>query len=573
MGSRYSGADIEKIRSSTDISSVVGRFVQLKKSGASYRGLCPFHKEKTPSFFVSPERQTYHCFGCGTGGDVFSFLMNYLSLSFPESVEELAAEAGIELTPQKGSSERTDVIRKILSATQEFFTKQLTSAEGSAARAYLTTRDLAEYAGELGIGYAPEGSSLLRFLRAQGYSEPVLVEAGVVLSGKSGQGAYDRFRKRLTFPICDRRGRPVSFGARVLTDGEPKYLNGPESPIYSKGSTLYGYRSAAKAARDLDMVILVEGYFDHARLWAAGFHSTVATCGTALTDAQARQLGSISSDIFICYDSDPAGHRAAVRAAEALLGEGHYPRIVALPEGDDPDDYVQARGADSFWDLLRNASNPVEYCLGLLGGWGSIPSGKKQVDVIRRLVRVASASRDPVVRENLLRTIAGITDYSLETLSEEVDEVRRKDRRQSKTKGAALSGWDRDLLRTLLVQEGFTAGLMGRLGEDDFGSVSGKRIYKALSRQAEEGYTSVSLASLDDEVSGICAGLITHSDTFSDEELKLVFGKIEVKRFEREKRRLQEALVAAEGEEKMEILRSLHEVSSELHRLEGSDEE
>ncbi len=573
MGSRYSGADIEKIRSSTDISSVVGRFVQLKKSGASYRGLCPFHKEKTPSFFVSPERQTYHCFGCGTGGDVFSFLMNYLSLSFPESVEELAAEAGIELTPQKGSSERTDVIRKILSATQEFFTKQLASEEGSAARAYLAARTLAGYAGELGIGYAPEGSSLMRFLRAQGYSEPVLVEAGVVLPGKSGQGAYDRFRKRLTFPICDRRGRPVSFGARVLTDGEPKYLNGPESPIYSKGSILYGYRSAAKAARDLDMVILVEGYFDHARLWAEGFHSTVATCGTALTSAQARQLGSISSDIFICYDSDSAGHRAAVRAAEALLGEGFYPRIIALPEGDDPDDYVQARGADSFWELLRNAGNPVEYCLGLLGGWGSIPSGKKQVDVIRRIVRVASASRDPVVRENLLRTIAGITGYSFETLNEEVDEVRRKDRRQSKTKGAALSGWDRDLLRTLLVQEGFTAGLMDRLGEDDFGSVSGKRIYKALSRQAEEGYTSVSLASLDDEVSGICAGLITHSDTFSDDELKLVFGKIEVRRFEREKRRLQEALVAAEGVEKMEILRSLHEISSELHRLEGSDEE
>jgi len=223
--------------------------------------------------------------------------------------------------------------------------------------------------------------------------------------------------------------------------------------------------------------------------------------------------------------------------------------------------------------LLRNAGNPVEYCLGLLGGWGSIPSGKKQVDVIRRIVRVASASRDPVVRENLLRTIAGITGYSFETLNEEVDEVRRKDRRRSKTKEAALSGWDRDLLRTLLVQEGFTAGLLDRLGEDDFGSVSGKRIYKALSRQAEEGYTSVSLASLDDEVSGICAGLITHSDTFSDDELKLVFGKIEVRRFEREKRRLQEALVAAEGVEKMEILRSLHEISSELHRLEGSDEE
>ncbi len=564
MATRFSGADIERVRSSVDISSVVGRFVQLKKSGRSWKGLCPFHKEKTPSFFVSPERQTYHCFGCGAGGDIFSFLMNYLSLSFPEVIEELASEAGIELRAVKDSYDRSDILRKVTQATQDFFRQVYDSDDGSHARKYLNGRDLGDYAVELGIGCAPGSSLLLRHLRDIGFSESVLTEAGVVLRSESGSGLYDRFRNRITFPITDRRGRPVSFGARILGEGEPKYLNGPESPIYTKGNLLYGYRQAASAARDLDMVILVEGYFDHARLWAAGFHSTVATCGTALTPAQARQIGSISSDIFICYDSDRAGNRAAVRASEVLLGEGFYPRIVRLTEGEDPDDYVHEKGADSFFKLIRSAGNPVEFCMDLLGGWTSVPAGKKQVDVIRRLVRTVSMARDPVMRENLLRTLSGITGYSFETLSQETESIGREERRRDRRVQVELTGWDRDLLRALLLSDTLDAELLAGLESEDFSSVAGRDAFTAIRLQAGNGHKTVSLASMGDEISRICAGLMTNAEPLTEHDLRTIMSEVEKKRLEREKRRLQRELAESEEEKKVEILRELGRISSLL---------
>jgi DNA primase len=565
MASRFTEADIERVRSSTDIASVVGRFVQLRKAGRSYKGLCPFHKEKTPSFFVSPERQTWHCFGCGAGGDVFSFLIEYLNLSFPEVVEELASEAGIELVAVKDQSyDRTETLRRVTARTQDFFRRSYESDEGADARRYVAGRGLADCAGELGIGFAADGNRLLRHLRDEGFSESVLIESGMVQRSDSGSGLYDRFRNRVTFPITDRRGRPVSFGARLLGDGEPKYLNGPETPVYSKGSLLYGYRTALRAARDLDLVILVEGYFDHARLWSAGFHSTVATCGTALTPAQARQLGSISGDVLVCYDPDRAGNRAAVRAAEVLLGEGFYPRIVGLPEGQDPDDFVRDRGADSMWERIRSAGNPVEFCIDLLGGWDRVPAGKRQVDVIRRLVRTASAARDPVMRENLLRTIADRTGYSFETLSQETEAMAREERPRGPSRGTGLTGRDRDLLRALLLADDLDAGLLEALGPEDFSSEAGRDAFTAIRLQARSGGTGLTLASMGEEVSRVCAGLMTESEPLTDRDLETIMSEVARGRLERERKRLQSELAGADEEGKTRILRELGKIGSKL---------
>ncbi|MCK4807509.1 MAG: DNA primase, partial [Candidatus Aegiribacteria sp.] len=327
----FSNESVERVRASTDIAAVIGRYVSLKKSGRSIKGLCPFHREKTPSFFVTPERQMYHCFGCGAGGDVFSFLMNYLNFSFTEAVEELASEAGIKLERTGRDTTRTDVFREILAQAHSYYRKQLTGKASTDAQDYLEGRKLSERIVEkLGIGWAPDEGRLSAHLREKGYSESQLIESGVALRSTRGSGIYDRFRGRILFPISDRRGRIISFGGRLIKEsatGAPKYLNGPDSPIYRKGDYLYGYRDAARVSRDLDMIILVEGYFDHARFLDAGFECVVATCGTALTSPQARQMGALAS-VYICYDGDKSGQRASVRAAEVVLEQGYLPGII-----------------------------------------------------------------------------------------------------------------------------------------------------------------------------------------------------------------------------------------------------
>jgi DNA primase len=297
----------------------------------------------------------------------------------------------------------------------------------------------------------------------------------------------------------------------------------------------------------------------------------VATCGTALTPTQARQAGSISSDIFVCYDPDSAGNRAAVRAAEVLLGEGFYPRIIALPSGQDPDDFVREKGADSFYELVRAAGNPVEFCMGLLGGWKSIPGGKKQVDVIRRLVRTVSAARDPVVRENLLRSISELTGYSMETLAAEVEEMGRKGDRRIRVTPSELTGWDRDLLRAVLLSDSLDASLLSRLEADDFSSVPGRDAFTAIRLQADQGFTNISLASMGEDLSRVCSGLLTEADSLTEEDAGQILASVEQRRLQRERKRLQEALAESDETEKVEILRELGRISSRLTGPDGND--
>lgn len=571
----FANESIERVRTAVDIVSVVGRYVNLKRSGRNMKGLCPFHREKTPSFFVSQERQMYHCFGCGAGGDAFSFLMNYLGFTFREAVEDLATEAGVELETSGRDTSRTDVFTEILAESHRFFCDQIRGSSGVQAREYLKNRDLSEQTiKKLGISWAPGGNQLSTHLRGKGYSESQLVESGVALRSRNSDGIYDRFRERIIFPISDRRGRIISFGGRYISKSSadaPKYINGPESPIYRKGDYLYGYHEAIRAVRDLDMIILVEGYFDHSRFVEAGFDCVVATCGTAITSSQARQICAMSSDILICYDGDEAGQRAAVRAAEVILEQGHLPGIISIPDSMDPDDYISENGAGIVPELTAGAQDPINFALGLLGSWSRIKGSGKKVKVVRRLVEIASSTTDPVIMETLLKVISEETGYSTRTLESQIEEEDRKRQRyvNRMLQNNELNRWDKSILGSILLDpEGFNSSLLEYLEEGDFKAECGIRIIREIKKQAGEGVKIFQLSGLDAEDASVCSEIMS---SFPDQKDQSVRDSIEnaVKRYrlEQELDRLKSRLKSTDDNKMDELKQQISEIGKKLIRM------
>lgn len=350
--------EIEEVRDRLDIVEVVGDYIRLHRSGRNYRALCPFHNEKTPSFYVSPERQTWHCFGCGRGGDVFSFVMEQEGLSFPETLRLLADRAGVTLKA-RATDKRTKDLYDVMNEAHAFYRKQMRSRGAEAARSYLDRRGIdAQRALQFELGWAPQGwDALKRHFTETGVSLRQAVEAGLLVEGD--RGTYDRFRGRVLFPIKDVRGRVIAFGGRILSGDGAKYINSPESPIYSKRSSLYLLNAAKKAMREKNRAILVEGYMDALRLHLEGFPEAVATLGTSLTDEQAALLKRFCEQCLICYDADIAGQEAAIRGMYLLQRAGLDIRVVALPEGMDPDDLVGTRGGHERFVELLNRANPL----------------------------------------------------------------------------------------------------------------------------------------------------------------------------------------------------------------------
>jgi DNA primase len=565
--------DVERVRDASDIVEIVGRYVNLERSGRSLRGLCPFHKEKTPSFFVSPDKQVFHCFGCGEGGDVFSFLMKYFGISFSEALRELADEAGIALSERREGSDRSEQLLEILHTSQEFFHSNLFSEEGEEARSYLQSRRISmETSRRLGFGWAPSGNALMGHLRDMGYSESTIVEAGVARRSRDGQRTYDLLRERIVFPIGNRSGRTVSFGGRTLGGDEPKYLNGPETTVYRKGSLLYGYRAAREAAREREMVVLVEGYFDHARLFESGLECVVATCGTALTPTQARHLSSLSSHMLVCFDSDRSGRRAAVRAAEVLLKEGANPLVVGLPEGMDPDDYLLSEGPEAFLDLLRSAMNPIDYGLWVLGGWEAVEGTKRQVDVIKRLVEITMCASDPVVRETLLRSVGQRTGYSMATLREELEELSKQTfakGRRRRAESDELSRRDATLLRALLTSSGESfERLACSIQADDLESGAAKALLEMIGKQAEAGCDRVSVGELGDTYSSLSARLMADGKAPEPSEVDRILASVGVSRLEQKRRELRKKIEeSSDPSKKAEMLSRLDRLGRKIAKL------
>lgn len=349
---------LDELRTRISVSDVVGRRVRLIKRGREYTGLCPFHNEKTPSFTISDDKGFYHCFGCGAHGDVISFAMHSGGLSFPEAVEKLAGEAGLQV-PQASPEERESARRRadlheVVEAAARWFEAQLAAPVGRAARAYLERRGVTdETRARFRLGYAPEGRGLLRrALAEQGIEDDKLAEAGLIKREEGGAGEpRNYFFNRLIFPITDGRGRAIAFGGRALVEGGPKYLNSPDTPLFHKGRVLYGLATAREACRQQGALIVVEGYMDVLALAGAGIDHVVAPLGTALTEDQIMLLWRLADEPVLCFDGDAAGARAALRAAERalpLVKPGKSLGFVALPPGEDPDSLIAASGADAF---------------------------------------------------------------------------------------------------------------------------------------------------------------------------------------------------------------------------------
>lgn len=363
---------IQKVRDATDIVSVVSRQVTLKKAGANMKGLCPFHNEKSPSFNVHPAKQIYHCFGCGEGGDVFSFLVKTQKLSFVEALKQLAGEAGIELpdesvagvdreVAEREAKEREELF-KLLELAAEWFRRNFKEGtEAAFARDYASKRGLSEEILErFQIGYAPgDGGALERAALKKGYSREQLLKAGLILQNE--RGTYCRFRGRLMFPIQDTRGKVVGFGGRILGAGEPKYLNSSDTALFSKGRLLYAMPQAKDALLKKKRALLTEGYMDAIACQQAGVTETVAVLGTALTEDHARQLKRYVDQVLLVFDADQAGLKAAQRGCEVLLKAGLEPKVVRLGFTKDPDEFLKAKGLEAFEKELANAVAAVEF--------------------------------------------------------------------------------------------------------------------------------------------------------------------------------------------------------------------
>lgn len=359
---RYSDDLIEEIRMKNDIVDVISGYVKLQRKGSSYFGLCPFHNEKSPSFSVSPGKQMYYCFGCGAGGNVFTFLMEYENFTFPEALEMLADRAGVELPKleySKEAKEQADLKSALLQINKEaakFYYYQLRQKVGEQGMAYLKGRELSdETINKFGLGYSDKFSNnLYRYLKGKGYSDDLLRQSGL-FNVDEKRGMYDKFWNRVIYPIMDVNNRVIGFGGRVMGDAKPKYLNSPETKIFDKSRNLYGL-NMARSSRKKNLIIC-EGYMDVISMHQAGFTNAVASLGTALTSGHASLLKRYTQEVLLLYDSDEAGVRAALRAIPILREAGLNSRVVNLRPYKDPDEFIKNLGAEAFEERLKQASD------------------------------------------------------------------------------------------------------------------------------------------------------------------------------------------------------------------------
>ena len=421
---------LEEIRSKVDIVDFISDYVQLKKSGQNYKALCPFHAEKTPSFMVSQPKQIFHCFGCGAGGDVVSFLMKHETLSFNEAIQVIAKKAGIKIGEFAFDKDRSEKREKLLTINREasnFFIRNLRDSE--AATAYLKKRGIEEVSLQgFSIGYAlHKRDSLLKYLKKMGYSDSLIKDAGLIVSDE--RGVRDVFRGRIIFPICNYQNEVVAFGGRVLDDALPKYLNSPETELFKKGETLFALNLAKEEIRKKGYAMLVEGYLDTIICHQYGFKNTVAPLGTALTSKQLQRLKPLTNKVVLVFDSDAAGISAAKRSLEILSQCNFRAKVLLLPEGEDPDSFLRKKGSNSFKRLLAGALSMTEFLLNTLK--------RDRIDAAREILRMISSIGDMIVADELLRELSEKTRIDESVLRSELKQIK-KNVRSSVLEGLGL---------------------------------------------------------------------------------------------------------------------------------------
>ena len=510
---------VEEVRSRNDIVDVVGNYVRLQKKGASYFGLCPFHNEKSPSFSVSPQKQMYYCFGCGAGGNVFTFLMNYENDTFPEAIKTLADRAGINLPEieyseeMKKEADKKALLLEINKEAAKYFYYQLRSPQGQVGHQYLAKRELSEETMKhFGLGYSNKFSNdLVQYLKQKGYRDELIIQAGLA-AGDEVRGVHDKFWNRVMFPIQDINHRVIGFGGRVMGEGEPKYLNSPETMIFDKSRNLYGLNFARSSRRD--HIILCEGYMDVISMHQAGFTQAVASLGTAFTSGQANLLHRFTDTVILSYDSDGAGTKAALRAIGILRENGMTARVLNLEPYKDPDEFIKNLGAEAFEDRIKQAENSFFFELRVLQRDYNLQDPDEKTAFHKEIAKKLSGFSEEVERENYIEAVAQKYNIGFENLRSMVNRLgnreglikpleRPKSGIQSKATTQDAIMRSQGLLLTWLVEENIVYPKIKKyISAEDF---------------TEEPYGKVAQHLLADLEKGICepAAIIS---LFQDEE-------------------------------------------------------
>ena len=429
---------ITELAERNDIVDVVSGYVRLsKKSGSNLFGLCPFHSEKTPSFSVSPDKQIYHCFGCGKGGGVINFIMEIENLSFPEAVEFLARRVGMEL-PEQADDHESRRRARMLALNRDsarYFHDQLSTPGAQIAREYIAKRQISKkMVTAFGLGFAPDGwSGLIDAMHAKGYTDYELFDAGLVRRGKSG-GYYDTFRRRLMFPVIDVRGNVIGFSGRVLGDGEPKYMNSPETLVFNKSRNLFALNLAKKSKSGY--IILSEGNIDVVSLHQAGFDSAVASLGTSLTPEQARIISRYTNEVIIAYDNDGAGIKASQRAIGILEKLDLKVKVLRVNGAKDPDEFIRLKGADAFRNLLEGAENQVDYRLRAVTDKYDLSVDEQKVEFLKEASELVARLPSSVERQVYAMRVASMAGVNADVVAGETERRRKKLLRQSRREDA-----------------------------------------------------------------------------------------------------------------------------------------
>lgn len=502
---RFPDEWIESVKSSVDIVEIIGRKVQLKQSGRNFVGLCPFHAEKTPSFTVNPEKQFYHCFGCGRGGNVFNFIMETEHVSFPEAAGMLAKERGIpvpSLSPQASErEEKRRQLHKINETAARYYYRNLRQPEGRAALAYLEKRGIdKKLAREFFLGYSsPDWDDLVRFFETEGFDLNLAQQAGLIGSGR--QGYIDRFRQRIIFPICDHLGRFIGFGGRSLDPDQPKYLNSSQTAVFDKSSVLYGLNWTKEAIKQADRVIIVEGYTDLISLFASGQKNVAASLGTAFTPRQARLLARFSSRAVMAFDGDTAGQKAVLAGMEVLHKNGLQVLVAPLGAGEDPDSFARSHSGEEVENWLNSAVPFRQYQIDGIISQHDVKNREGKLTASTELIKILAQLDSAIERDEYLVYVAQKLDVSPHSLRTEVSQkmgidsgrpVQNRYNVKKKSKAAGVEGQElaeREIIRHLLLRPAVMEDLnKAGITVEDFQNPDYRHLFVSISQnQAADG--------------------------------------------------------------------------------------
>ena len=550
---------IEQVRDAADIVGIIGEHVELKRTGSDYRGPCPFHGGAHRNFAVIPKKGMFYCFVCHEAGDVFTFFMKKLGMDYPTAVREVARRVGVTI-PERGPTgpDPREPLFTAVATAADWFARQLRdTAAAEVARQYLTARHVElEQAYQLGLGYAPKDRSFLDAMKGLGLRDEVLLEAGLVVKRDDGT-VGSRFRGRLLFPIHDVRARVVGFGGRIVDEGEPKYLNSPDTPIFHKGKLLYNLHVAKHAMRKAERAILVEGYFDVLRPVLAGIEEVVAPLGTGLTPEQAQLIKRHAPHVILLYDSDDAGLRATFRAGDELLRERLRVSVATLPPGEDPDTLVRARGASGLEAVLKDAVDVLERKIQILerkGFFASLPGRRRALDRLLPTIRAAS---DPITRELYISRVSEVAGIRKDVLEREAggQAVRRLDdspgtlTAQPPNRLTALpASAEKSLLLLMLAGEPWKSKVVEAVDPEEIEFAPYRAVFEALAEDAPER--------LDETAARACEVLKAEGlgGRAPDELFERAVNWIEARRLEREIAKLDGLIPLAAPEEQPELL-------------------